>query len=291
MARHAHQAGVLPPRRAAASRLSVCHPGRLYVNVVRAARRAIARGLYALLRTAAPAAYAQDGLISVHSHAFMQDPAFIRAYARGVRAIGGIDTYQWHWRVHVGLWVAKVAAGLEGDFVECGVNRGFLSSAIMEYLDWNSLDRVFYLLDTFAGLDERFVLDSERRGGVLRKNAEDLHSGFYVRGVDEVRANFAQWSRARIVEGAVPETLVQVSATRVAYLHLDMNSAPPEVAALGYFWDRLVAGAPVLLDDYAYLGYTPQKLAMDDFAHAHGVTVCSLPTGQGLIIRPPTLGR
>ena len=109
-------------------------------------------GLYALLRTAAPAAYAQDGLISVHSHAFMQDPAFIRAYARGVKAIGGIDTYQWHWRVHVGLWVAKVAAGLEGDFVECGVNRGFLSSAIMEYLDWNSLDRGFYLLDTFAGL-------------------------------------------------------------------------------------------------------------------------------------------
>ena len=39
-----------------------------------------------------------------------------------------------------------------GDFVECGVNKGFLSSAIMEYLDWNSLDRGFYLLDTFAGL-------------------------------------------------------------------------------------------------------------------------------------------
>jgi len=257
------------------------------MSALRAARRAIARSVYALVRRAAPVAYAQDGLISVHSHAFMQDPAFVKAYARGVEAIGGTDTYQWHWRIHIGLWAAKVASGLEGDFVECGVNRGFLSSAILEYLEWNSLDRDFYLLDTFAGLDQRFVSDSERRGGALRKNAQDLQSGFYVRGVDEVRANFAQWPRARIVVGAVPETLGQVSAKRVAYLHLDMNSAPPETAALAYFWERLVAGAPVLLDDYAYLGYRPQKLAMDEFARAHGVTVCSLPTGQGLIIRPP----
>jgi len=256
------------------------------MNVLHATRRRIARGLYALVRSAAPAAYARDGLISVHSHAFMQDPAFIEAYARGVKAIGGVDTYQWHWRIHIGLWAAKVASRLDGDFVECGVNKGFLSSAIMEYLDWNSLDRDFYLLDTFAGMDERFVSDREFKVGALRKNAENLQSGFYITGAESVRANFAQWPRARIVEGAIPDTLVQVIAREVAYLHLDMNCAPPEVAALTYFWERLVAGAPVLLDDYAYLGYTPQKDAMDEFARARGVTVCSLPTGQGLLIKP-----
>jgi hypothetical protein len=217
----------------------------------------------------------------------MQDAAFLKAYARGVKAIGGSDSYQWHWRVHIGLWAAQVAAALPGDFVECGVNRGFLSSAIMEYLDWNSLDRDFYLLDTFTGLDERFVSDTERNHGALLTNAENLRSGFYVRGVDGVRANFAQWPRVRIVVGSIPETLVQVNATRIAYLHLDMNCAPPELAALAFFWDRLVAGATVLLDDYAYLLHGAQKLAIDHFARSHDVTVCSLPTGQGLIVRPP----
>jgi hypothetical protein len=260
------------------------------MSALRAARRSVTRGLYALARSVAPMFYAQDGLVSVHSHTFMEDPAFIKAYERGVKAIGGVDIYQWHWRIHIGLWVANVASRLEGDFVECGVNKGFLSSAIMEYLNWNSLDRDFYLLDTFAGLDERFVSGSERKVGALQKNAESLRSGFYVRGVDEVRANFAQWPRARIVEGAVPDTLEQVTASKVAYLHLDMNCAPPEVAALAHFWDKLVAGAPVLLDDYAYFGFTPQKLAMDDFAHAHAVTVCSLPTGQGLLIKPAQTG-
>jgi hypothetical protein len=256
------------------------------MNILHAARRRIVHGLYALVGSVAPVAYAQDGLISVHSHAFMRDPAFIKAYARGVKAIGGVDSYQWHWRIHIGLWVAEVASRLEGDFVECGVNQGFLSSAIMEYLDWNSLNRDFFLLDTFAGLDERFVSDSERRRGALQRNAENLNSGFYVRGVNGVRANFAQWPRARIIEGAIPETLGRVTARQVAYLHLDMNCAPPEAAALAFFWERLVAGAPVLLDDYAYFGYSAQKHAMDDFARARGVAVCSLPTGQGLIIKP-----
>jgi hypothetical protein len=216
----------------------------------------------------------------------MQDPQFIKAYARGLTAIGGIDNYQWHWRVHVGLWAARLGSRLQGDFVECGVNRGFLSSAIMEFLDWNGLDRDFYLIDTFAGLDERLVSDLEREAGALQRNVEKLQSGFYIRGIDEVRANFAQWPRARLIEGRIPDVLEHVVPGQVAYLHLDMNCAAPEVAALDYFWDKLVAGAPVLLDDYAYLGYTAQRIAMDDFARGRGVTVCSLPTGQGLIIKP-----
>jgi len=256
------------------------------VSALTAARRAVAHGLYALARRVAPKVYAQDGLITVHSHAFMQDSAFIKAYERGVKAIGGADTYQWHWRIHVGLWAASLGARLPGDFIECGVNRGFLSSAIMEYLEWNSLDRDFYLLDTFAGQDARLVSDIERHTGALRKNAEYLESGFYVRGADAVRANFAEWPRARIVEGAIPDTLGQVPARQIAYLHLDMNCAAPEVAALTCFWDRLVVGAPVLLDDYAYFGFTPQRLAMDEFARTRGLIVCSLPTGQGLLIKP-----
>jgi macrocin-O-methyltransferase TylF-like protien len=263
----------------------------VHVSAFHAARRTVARGLYALVRTIAPVAYAQDGLISVHSHAFMQDPAFIEAYARGVRAIGGTDTYQWHWRIHIGLWAARVASRLEGDFVECGVNKGFLSSAIMQLLDWNSLDRDFYLLDTFEGVVERSVSVTERNAGALRRNADNLRRGFYVRGVDGVRANFAQWPRARIVQGPIPDTLDQVTARQIAYLHIDMNCAPPEVAAVTHFWERLAVGAPVLLDDYAYLGYTPQRLAMDDFARSRGATVCSLPTGQGLMMKPPPVDR
>jgi hypothetical protein len=111
--------------------------------------------------------------------------------------------------------------------------------------------------------------------------------GYYANSVDNVRANFAEWKNVRIIAGTVPETLDQVDASAVAYLHIDMNCAPPEVAALRYFWPRLTPGAFVLLDDYANRGRDEQRLAMDGVASDLGVAICTLPTGQGLIIKPP----
>jgi hypothetical protein len=230
------------------------------------------------------AAYDQDGLWSIHNHEFMQDPAFCKAYERGCRA-ASFDAH-WHWRVHIGLWAAYIASKLAGDFVECGVNRGFLSSAIMEFLDWDSLGKTFYLLDTFAGLDPRYVAPEDCRGDALSMNEFRLKSGRQVRDVESVRANFSCWKNTRIVQGSIPETLSQVETPVVAYLHLDMNCSPPEVAALTFFWDRLVAGAVVFLDDHAYWGYESQKYALDAFAKLKNVMIASLPTGQGLLVKP-----
>ena len=92
----------------------------------------MAAGGYLAARALVPRVYAQDGLISIHNHAFTEDEAFLRAYARGLQALGRREDYQWHWRIHIGLWVARCAWSMPGDFVECGVNRGFLSSAIID---------------------------------------------------------------------------------------------------------------------------------------------------------------
>lgn len=241
---------------------------------------------YAVARRLLPDLYANDALITFNSHAFLDDPAFQRAYQRGARALNAVDWYQWQWRVHVGLWAASSASLLDGDFVECGVSYGFLSSAVMEYLDWDRLGKTFYLLDTFTGIDPRFVTEHEREAGALEKSRLNVRNGMYASGVDSVRANFAQWHNQRIIVGAVPETLDQVDASAVAYLHIDMNCAPPEVAALRYFWPRLTPGAFVLLDDYANRGRDEQRVAMDKVASELGVQICALPTGQGLLIKP-----
>lgn len=228
--------------------------------------------------------YDQDGLRSVHNHEFVDDFDFQRAYARGMQAVG-MD-YRWHWRVHRGLWAASVAVKLPGDFVECGVNRGFMSSAIMEYLDWNALNRDFYLLDTFQGIDSRFLSDEDIKIGVVERNSRDIQSGFYTFDVEAVRKNFAEWQRVKIVVGPIPETLTQVQSGQIAFIHMDLNCSQPEVAAAEYFWDKLVPGGVILMDDYAYVGYRSQKLGMDAFAKSRSVSILSLPTGQGLLIKP-----
>jgi hypothetical protein len=227
-----------------------------------------------------PATYDEDGLRTVHNHDFLTDPQFKGAYQRGVRAAGDL---RWRWRCHIGLWAASTASRLDGDFVECGVNRGFLSSAIMQHLDWDSLGKTFWLLDTFDGIDMG-VLPEDEQEHVVRRD-QILPEGFYVSGVARVRENFAEWRNVRLVVGAVPTTLSEVTADRVSYLHLDMNTAAPEVAALEFFWPRLTPGAVVLMDDYGYRGFELQHEALSGFAREHNVAIASLPTGQGLLLR------
>lgn len=228
--------------------------------------------------------YQYDGLASKHNHDFMIDPSYVTAYQRGIEATG--SDYKWYWRVHIGLWAARSAAKHEGDFVECGVNYGFLSSAIMKDLDWDTTGKQFYLLDTFTGLDERYLSDNEKNGGVIERNQSEIKSGFYTTNLDSVKKNFSEWRNVRIVPGSIPDTLEHIEATRIAFLHIDLNCTIPEVAAIDYLWDRLVQGAFVLLDDYAYFGYQPQKEGMDAWAKKMDLSIASLPTGQGLLIKP-----
>jgi Macrocin-O-methyltransferase (TylF) len=227
--------------------------------------------------------YEFDGLHTAHNHDFMLDERFKRAYQRGVKAAG--KDYQWHWRVHIGLWAAATAIKLPGDFVECGVNRGFLSSAIMQQHDWDKTNRMFYLLDTFQGIDAKYLSELEIKGGVLDRNQSEINSGFYTQNLKEVEDNFAEWKNKKIVVGSIPETLPYITSEKIAFLHIDLNCTEPEVAALDYLWPKLVCGAVVVLDDYAYYGYQLQKQGMDEWAKLHDIAIASLPTGQGLIIK------
>ena len=228
--------------------------------------------------------YPGDGLCTLHSDHFRCDPRFQAAYARGVQASAGVDP-QFEWRVHVALWAASVGARMDGDFVECGVNAGFISSAILRYLPWNDAARRFYLIDTFAGpVLEQFSAE-EARGGRIEIAKEAIAAGAYVTDIDRVRRNFAEWPQAEIVQGRIPDVFETITCESVAFVHVDLNCAAPEKAALEFFWPRLSRGGVVLLDDYAYFGCSSQTAAIDAFAAHVGAQVLSLPTGQGLMVK------
>lgn len=232
-----------------------------------------------------PPAYFEDGLCSLHDHSFVADERFERAYQRGVQASGGVD-HNLRWRAHIFLWMAAQAAALPGDFVECGVNTGFLSSTMLDYLDWNKQAKTLYLLDTFSGPVEDLYSDAERKQGRWEHAREALAAGAYQTNLEATRKNFAEWERVQIIPGQVPDTLPQVEADALAFLHLDMNCIAPEIAALEHFWPRLTPGAFVLSDDYAGRGFDELRLAYDQAAAALGVQILALPTGQGLIQKP-----
>lgn len=223
--------------------------------------------------------YDQDRLLTTNNHDFMKDPRFIAAYECGLKA-DTTKAWRIHWRVHVALWAAQHGARLEGDFVECGVNKGLMSSCIMQYLDWNSRDKHFFLFDTFKGIDPKYLNERENELGKMQFSA-----GHYSECYELAKENFKTFDRTHLVRGSVPDTLETVDIGQVCYLSIDMNCAAPEIAAAEHFWPKMTRGAVGLLDDYGFAGYEEQKKAFDAFAARKGIEILSLPTGQGMYVK------
>jgi len=209
-----------------------------------------------------------------HLADFCKDSRFAHAYQKG-KSTGSWNGADLRWRVYTACWAAANASTLLGDFAECGVNRGGTSLSVMEYIKFNSLNKRFYLLDTYRGFPEDFASLAA---------SSNQHS--YEDCYDQVLRTFKPYSQVRIIAGEVPKTLRQVDTDKVCYLSIDMNSAEPEIAAVRFFWPKLVRGAVVLLDDYAYAEpYRRQKEAFDSLSNELGFQILCLPTGQGLIVR------
>lgn len=228
--------------------------------------------------------YEFDGLHTVHNARFRDDPRFQAAWEGAFQATGCVDPGS-SWRIHIGLWAAAMAAEVDGVFVECGVNAGFLSSAVLRYLDWNTLDKQFYLVDTFSGPVASQYSAEEIALGRRDAVEQAFAAGAYDTNLDAIQERYEGWKGVAIVKGTVPDILPAIDADRVAFLHLDMNCAFPECEALKFFWDRIVDGGIVLLDDYTYFGYEAQGNALDFIARTLGVSILALPTGQGLILK------
>jgi O-methyltransferase len=232
-----------------------------------------------------PTSYTGDGL-QVRSRTLdaLHTARFSSAYQSGMatpHSIGGGGDLHIEWRVYTCLWAAEHGLSLAGDFVECGVNTGILSLSICEYLNFAESGRQFFLFDTFEGIPEHQAAPGEREA-IRSKNARIYRSCY-----EQVQETFAPYPNVRLIRGTVPETLSDAAVDKVAYLSIDMNLAYPEVQALEFFWPKLVPGAIVVLDDYAFAGHRPQYDAINAFAARRHVPVYTSPTGQGLIIRPP----
>ena len=231
--------------------------------------------------------YHQDDLATNHWGAFVVDSKFQAAYQKAVE--GGLAVYpKIEWRAHVVCWAAANGLKLGGAFVECGVNRGFLSRIIIDYLGIKEVP-AFYLLDTYSGFSEKY-LSKEQIEGLKAWHAKSGRSGSWQAGMyddcyDDVVRTFSDCPQVKIVKGIVPETLSEVHEDKIAYLSLDMNCSAPEIAALEYFWPKLIRGAYVVMDDYGWPGHEEQRDAFDNWSKQAGVPLLSLPTGQGLLVK------
>lgn len=216
--------------------------------------------------------FADDNVILFERNLkFLNDRKFVEASERNA---GNDQERSLVLRLNTLLWAAAEAKRIAGDFVECGVWRGYCSAVIADYLDFARVAKTFYLYDTFDGIPAH--LDSEGH------DAPSFHEpGLY----ESVVARFAPYPNVKVVRGVVPDSFANAVPDKIAFLHLDLNSSKSEIAALEVLFDRITPGGIVVFDDYGWSGYAAQQDAEDAFMSRRGHRILELPTGQGLLIK------
>ncbi len=228
--------------------------------------------------------YEADGIAVTGKNIFaLKDSAFDRAYKEAAR----LNSVGWpagvpdiRWRAHVCCWAARNALSLQGDFVECGVHTGLLSLTVAHFLNLATLNRTLWLFDTFEGIPLERVAPEEK------EHAAMLNGALYFDCYELTRRNFESFPNARLVRGILPDSVNTTTIEQIAYLSMDLNNAGAEIATIEKLWPKLSPGAIVVLDDYAFSGYETQFHAWNEFAHSKDQMILTVPTGQGILIKP-----
>jgi len=197
----------------------------------------------------------------------LDDEDFVAAWHNNVESV---DDQAVLWRRYVLACAAYHCIHLEGDFVECGAYTGVGIKTIIDYLGGVNFPKMFWGYDTF-----------EHDDSMLNHPMPEHSAELYER----VKAKFEDYAQVELVKGLIPDSFKDNCPEKIAYLHIDLNQAPAEIAALDHLFDRVVAGGIIILDNYEWSAYRPQKLAEDLWFEARKYRVMPLPTGQGLVIK------
>ena len=216
-----------------------------------------------------------DNLVAINRNlTFLYDEKFMNAFKAATQ--GGTEADEAKlWRLHTLAWCGQTALYIPGDFVECGVYKGLYSGMLIDYFDWSTIDRRFYLYDTFAGLPDDWSTERERAG------VNDVYEwdGTY----EKVCERFAKYPNVDVIKGVVPDIFEETSPKKIALLHLDLNAAQAEVAALDALKSRLSNGAIVLMDDFGRKEQLALAEALMEWWLVHDHHILELPTGQGMV--------
>jgi O-methyltransferase len=222
-----------------------------------------------LTQLVAPGFYFGDNLFTwCRNNSLFDDAAFQAAWTSNAK---NTSDFAIAWRRYILACNAYHCVQLDGDFVECGVYWGTGIKTVVDYLGAKNFPKTFWGFDTY---------DYHPEAG--HQSFEDQKAGFF----EQVQQRFADYPQVKLIKGLIPDIFTEYCPEKIAYLHIDLNSAKYEIATLEKLFDLVVPNGVIILDDYEWAGiYRVQKIAEDKWFDERNYRVIPLPTGQGLLIK------
>lgn len=193
--------------------------------------------------------------------------------ANGRTLLDPVQQYSTYWAARY-VGEQKIA----GDVVEFGVWRGGASLLMLSGLmDAKSVDRSFYLFDTFAGMTEpserdRWIASGKGAGEILRQSARrgDSRNRVDMRCIADIQdvveglrlTNYDQ-QKIHLVKGDVKETIATNLPATISLVRLDTDWYESTKLEIQASWPRLAIGGVAIIDDYDE--WTGARDAIDEY--------------------------
>ena len=159
---------------------------------------------------------------------------------------------------------------IAGAFVEIGVAAGH-SSLIAALAVSRFIPRAFWLFDTYEGFEQDLPDEADYQGRSIREYDLSKYAGLDC-DVDAVRNKMLEAGieaeQLFVVKGPIEQTAAVYGPEKIAVLRIDVDLFTPTLAALEAFYDRLVPGGWLIIDDYGH--WTGCRDAIDQFFAKRG---------------------
>lgn len=155
--------------------------------------------------------------------------------------------------------------GIKGDFVECGCWKGHSAYMIAKILVDHNFQGAFHLFDSFeGGLSKKVEQDVNLRRTLSQQEVK-IEKEIFSSTEEEVRRNLNAFPFIKIHAGWIPEILKDFDAQQVAFIHIDVDLYEPTLHSLTFFYEKLVPGGCMAIDDYALSQFLGCQKAVDEF--------------------------
>lgn len=171
--------------------------------------------------------------------------------------------------------LARHVQSIEGDVAECGSYVGVSSWFIANEI----CGADFFLFDSFEGLSSPSEKDQSPES-VQQWEEGDLSVGEAV-----IKKRLSPFDNIHVMKGWIPDRFVEVGGREFKLVHIDVDLYEPTLASLEFFYERMVPGGVIVMDDYGFENCPGAYAAANEFMKGKTESIVHLPTGQGVIIR------
>ena len=146
----------------------------------------------------------------------------------------------------------KYCSNLKGDFAELGVYKGGGCKLISLT---NKMNKKIYGFDTFEGFPE---LDKQKNPTWKAGQLNDAP-------FEQVK-KYINDDNVILIKGVFPETVKDIPEnTQFSFIHIDTDLYEGTLAGCEYFYDKIIPGGVLLVDDYGFLSCPGVDHAINEF--------------------------